>query len=85
MENRRIIMRVELPAACPEKLKATRDLFGMTGVAVYSRIIDWFTRQDSTIQAEILEVFPGGRQPDLTARVMKQIRDTPPSKDPSAW
>lgn len=54
MAGRRAIMRVQLDSATKTELDDLCDKRGMTQIAVMSRLVDWFVRQDALIQAAVL-------------------------------
>jgi len=71
---KRVIMRIEVSAGVPERLGRTVDAFGSTNIAVVSRLVDCFVRQDDETQATILGVMPKGSGINATARVLESVR-----------
>jgi hypothetical protein len=48
------IMRIQLDAAAQDRLDAICERRGMTHIAVMSRLLTWFARQDDYIHTAIL-------------------------------
>jgi hypothetical protein len=71
---KRIIMRIEVPAGVPERLARTVDEFGSTNIAVVSRLIDCFVKQNDETQATVLGVMPGSKPSDATGRILESSR-----------
>lgn len=70
---KRIIMRVELNAPAKRKFEETPDSFGMTQIAVTSKLIEWFLVQSEEVQASILGLYPKTDGPDLTTAILKHF------------
>jgi hypothetical protein len=72
----RVILRIDVtPRAVQEHRRTTED-FGMTQVAVTSRLLMWFFKQPDVIQARVLGIHPESAEKDvasLTVLVMRQM------------
>ena len=75
----RVILRIDVtPRAVQEHRRTTED-FGMTQVAVTSRLLLWFFKQPDVIQARILGIHPEGVEDNpssLTVLVMRQMTNS---------
>ena len=72
-EQQRIIMRVEITPAARSTLVGVLDQFGMTQVAVMSKLMKWMVEQDDVTQAMILGVYPVEGETTAAERAMKKI------------
>ena len=54
MADRRSIMRIQLDTAAKEDLDKVCSKRGMTQIAVMSRLVGWFVRQDDVIQTAVM-------------------------------
>jgi predicted transcriptional regulator len=64
MSAKRAVVRLQLDLEAKRRLDDLCEKRGMTQIAVISRLVIWFTKQDDLIQTAIL----GGLRPsDLTA------------------
>ena len=70
---KRIIMRVELLAPAKRKFEETPDGFGMTQIAVTSKLVEWFLAQTEEVQASILGLYPKDDGIDLTTSILKHF------------
>ena len=79
----RVILRIDVtPRAVQEHRKTTED-FGMTQVAVTSRLLMWFVKQPDVIQAKILGIHPESAEKgdsSLTVLVMRQMTNRSESR-----
>ncbi len=71
MEERKTI-QAYVSAQTKETVDRIRDQLGMTQVEVFSRIINWFSSQDETIQRSILGILPEELLPDIAAAWMRR-------------
>jgi hypothetical protein len=55
----RIIVRVEITDDALTEVQRTCDRKGMTQVTVFSRLVEWFFKQDDVTKAAILTPVPG--------------------------
>jgi predicted thioredoxin/glutaredoxin len=54
MEQKRVILRVEVAEGVPEAIDGIVDRFLSTNVSVVSRAVEWLCAQDSVSQALVL-------------------------------
>lgn len=69
MAARRAIMRIQLDSATKADLDELCDKRGMTQIAVMSRLVDWFIRQDDLIQVAVLSALTD----ESLARLARQL------------
>ena len=69
----RIIVRLELIPPAKVELNGLSDEFGMTQVALISRVMEWLTTQDDLIKAIILGHIPKEVQPDVAKLILKRM------------
>jgi hypothetical protein len=66
-------MRVELLGPAKRKFEETPDAFGMTQIAVTSKLVEWFLGQTEEVQASILGLYPKDDGIDLTTAILKHF------------
>jgi hypothetical protein len=54
MAGQRAIMRIQLDADAKQELDRLCDKRGMTQIAVMSRLVGWFVKQDEVIQTAVM-------------------------------
>jgi predicted transcriptional regulator len=69
MAARRAIMRIQLDSGTKHELDGLCEKRGMTQIAVMSRLVRWFVKQDDTIQAAVLESL----SPESLSRLARQL------------
>jgi hypothetical protein len=69
MADRRAIMRIQLDAGSKEELDEFCDKRGMTQIAVMSRLVGWFIKQDDVIQTAVM----ASLSDDTLSRLAKQL------------
>jgi len=72
-ESRRVIMRIELLEQAKQEFTGMSDRWGMTQVAISSRLIEWFAEQTDVVQAIILGLYPEEMRPEVTKMILKHI------------
>lgn len=73
--GRRFILRVELTAAAKRKVAELSDHYGMTQVAMMSRLTTWFSEQNRVIQAATLDQFPKAIRKDVAKLILARFYD----------
>jgi hypothetical protein len=71
-----MILRIEVTPRAVKEHRRTTEHFGMTQVAVTSRLIMWLVEQPDIIQARILGLYPESTEKDvssLSALIMAQM------------
>jgi hypothetical protein len=71
--DKRVIMRVELSPAARETFTNVPTIFGMTQVAVTSRLLTWMTEQSEEVQARILGLYPVKSGESVATTVLKDM------------
>ena len=69
MADRRAIMRIQLDTGSKEELDEFCDKRGMTQIAVMSRLVGWFVKQDEIIQTAVMASLTD----DTLSRLAKQL------------
>ncbi len=69
----RVIVRIDLPPAARQRFTKVPDQFGMTQVAVNSRLLEWMTRQPEEIQASVLGLMPRQAEKEVAHEFLKQM------------
>ena len=67
MSAKRVVIRIQLDADAKVRLDQLCDKRGMTQIAVMSRLVTWFSRQNDVIQTAVL----GGLAPEDLAELSK--------------
>ena len=75
MSTDRAIVRVQLSALAKKKLDALCDRRGMTQIAVMSRVVDWFVKQDELIQTSVLSQLSPKSQAELARQLLERLAD----------
>lgn len=66
---KRAIIRIQLDLAAKQALDALCEQRGMTQIAVMSRLVSWFSRQNEVVQASVL----GSLSDAALAKLAKQL------------
>jgi hypothetical protein len=74
-DDRRHIMRVELTGPAKDNVAKLSGDHGMTQVAMMSRVVEWFAKQDELIQSAVLGRFPSEVRPDVVRLVLKRMAE----------
>jgi hypothetical protein len=69
----RVIVRIELTPSAKAGVLGIAKHNGMTQVAVTSRLLGWFARQDELIQAAILGHYPHAIQSEVAELIIKRL------------
>jgi hypothetical protein len=75
--NPRVIMRIEVVPSAADALERLADSFGMTRVAVHSRMIEWLADQPDVIQAGVLGLLPTNPPHDIVRLLLKCMSAKP--------
>jgi len=73
MAARRAIMRIQLDAATKDDLDELCDKRGMTQIAVMSRLVGWFVKQDDVIQTAVLASLSDETLSRLAKQLLKRL------------
>jgi hypothetical protein len=63
-------MRIEVSPGIPIRLDGVTERFLSTHISISSRLIDWFIKQDSEVQATVLGLHPDPPDRDELARMI---------------
>jgi hypothetical protein len=69
----RVIVRIELTPSVKAVMTDVVKRNGMTQVAVTSRLLEWFARQDAMVQAAVLGHYPDAIRSEIAALILKKI------------
>lgn len=72
VEQKRIVMRVELYPAAKESLEQLANQLGMKQVATGERLIEWFTQQDASVQALTMNLIPDPIAPGVARLLLRR-------------
>lgn len=70
---KRHIMRIELTQGARKQHDVVPDKFGMTHVAISSRMIEWFSKQDAVTQKSIMMAESGSESRDLAKQILRKM------------
>lgn len=73
MPSQRAIMRIQLDADAKEELDRICDKRGMTQIAVMSRLVGWFVKQDDVIQTAVMASLSEPTLGRLAKQLLKRI------------
>jgi hypothetical protein len=74
--SRRAVIRLQLDINAKRQIDEVTDKRGMTQIAVLSRLVKWFSRQDEVVQASILGLLSDDMLGDLTQILHKRLSTT---------
>jgi hypothetical protein len=72
MPANRAIMRIQLDASAKNELDKICDKRGMTQIAVMSRLVGWFVKQDDVIQTAVMATLTDGAMAHLAKQILKR-------------
>jgi hypothetical protein len=78
MAARRAIMRIQLDASAKGELEKFCDKRGMTQIAVMSRLVGWFVRQDELIQTAVMGSLTEMSVAKLARQMLKRLSSSKP-------
>lgn len=73
MADRRAIMRVQLDAHAKNELDDLCEKRGMTQIAMMSRLVGWFVKQDEVIQTAVMTSLSDAALSRLAKQMLKQM------------
>jgi predicted transcriptional regulator len=73
MADKRSIMRIQLDTAAKEDLDKICSKRGMTQIAVMSRLVGWFIRQDDVIQTAVMATLSDQAMGQLASQLLKRM------------
>jgi predicted transcriptional regulator len=73
MPSQRAIMRIQLDSDAKTDLDRLCDKRGMTQIAVMSRLVGWFVKQDDVIQTAVMASLSEPTLGRLAKQVLKRI------------
>ena len=80
--SKRAVIRLQLDVVAKQQLDRLCAKRGMTQIAVLSRLVKWFGRQDEVVQASVLELLSnemlGSLTDTLHRRLSAKSRDARP-------
>jgi hypothetical protein len=73
MPSQRAIMRIQLDASAKAELEKLCSKRGMTQIAVMSRLVGWFVRQDDLIQTAVMSTLSDAAIGQLAKQMLKKM------------
>jgi predicted transcriptional regulator len=73
MADRRAIMRIQLDAHAKNALDQLCEKRGMTQIAMMSRLVGWFVKQDEVIQTAVMTSLSEAALGKLAKQMLKQM------------
>jgi hypothetical protein len=73
MAEKRSIMRIQLDSSAKEELDEVCSKRGMTQIAVMSRLVGWFIRQDDVIQTAVMATLSDQAMAKLASQMLKRM------------
>jgi predicted transcriptional regulator len=73
MLDRRAIMRIQLDAHAKNALDQLCEKRGMTQIAMMSRLVGWFVKQDEVIQTAVMTSLSEAALGKLAKQMLKQM------------
>ena len=73
MADRRAIMRIQLDAHAKSALDQLCEKRGMTQIAMMSRLVGWFVKQDEVIQTAVMTSLSDAALGKLAKQMLKQM------------
>ena len=73
MPSQRAIMRIQLDSDAKTELDRLCDKRGMTQIAVMSRLVGWFVKQDDVIQTAVLASLTDESLARLAKQLLKRL------------
>lgn len=70
---KRAVIRLQLDIAAKQQLDKLCEKRGMTQIAVLSRLVKWFGRQDEVVQASVLGLLSDEMLGDLGEILLKRL------------
>ena len=70
---KRAVIRLQLDVAAKQQLDKLCERRGMTQIAVLSRLVKWFGRQDEVVQASVLGLLSDEMLGDLSQVLLKRM------------
>jgi hypothetical protein len=71
--DRRSIMRVQLDTRAKEELDKICSKRGMTQIAVMTRLVGWFVKQDDVIQTAVMTTLSDTAMAQLAKQLLKKL------------
>jgi len=71
--SKRAVIRIQLDLSAKQALDELCRKRGMTQIAVLSRLVTWFSRQDEVIQASVLQGLSDRSIAVLARRLLEQM------------
>ena len=81
MAARRAIMRIQLDATAKGDLEKFCEKRGMTQIAVMSRLVGWFVRQDDLIQTAVMGSISETSLAKLARQMLKHLASNKGGED----
>jgi len=71
--SHRAVIRLQLDVNAKRQIDELTEKRGMTQIAILSRLVKWFSRQDEVVQASVLGLLSDDMLGDLTQLLHKRL------------
>lgn len=71
--HHRAVIRLEMDVTAKDRLDQLVEQRGMTQIAVLSRLVRWFARQDEVVQASVLGLLTGKEPAILGDALLRRL------------
>jgi hypothetical protein len=75
MASKRAIMRIQLETGAKTALERVSSRRGMTQIAMMTRLVQWFVRQDEVIQTAVMNSLSDEAIASLSRTLLKRYAD----------
>lgn len=72
--SKKYTTRIELTQDAKNTLEKQADHAGMTQIALMSRLAEWLTSQEQTVQAAVLGRYPREIEADVARLILKRMQ-----------
>ncbi len=79
--KKRVVYRIQLTPDAKKRLLNLSEQFGVTQVAMTSRMVEWFTSQPDMIQAAILGLYPELLKKEVATLILERMASDPTTQD----
>lgn len=80
MPNRDII-KIAVEPAAKRSIDLAAQRYGMSQIELASRVYQWFSQQDESVQAAILDLLPRGIRSDVARLLLERMaKEAPPAR-----
>jgi hypothetical protein len=67
------LIKVRITDAAKKIIERSSDDFGLTEIALFSRLVDWYSRQDDVVKRAVLDMLPPEYRTDIAKLVLERM------------